>query len=210
VEFSSIPTERSARSSAGDNMHTFDPEMRLLASMLGRSLVRAEYLVTQAELESQLLEEHFHLLTHELAVEVETVGKVYFTWAEEPALNGHPIRLSVSLDSSYDSGPDLSWLDASGSSCWAYAIGNVIAGVRMFKEPSSYEGVVPPSIVTTGVELLVAGQAIQITVIAPPDDIRIPLTDWRWSPSTVVSIGSGVRDLSTRPKVRVEEITTET
>jgi hypothetical protein len=190
-------------------MYKGDPEKQTLASMLRRPLIGVEYLVTQAEIESRLLQDQFHVLTHELALEVEAVGRVYFTWAEEPTLNGHPIRLSVSLDSSYDLKPDLTWLDARASGCWAYAVGHVVGGVRVFKEPSAYEGVVPPSIVTTGVELFVGGRAIQITVITPPDDIRTPLADWRWSPSTIVSIGCGVTDLSTRPQVRAEEITIE-
>ena len=114
---------------------------------------------------------------------------MYFTWTEELALNGHSIRLSVSLESGFDMNQALVWLDASDSICWSWVT-----------------GVTPPAIVTTGVELLVGAVVVQITVIAPPDDLETPLSDWRWSPSTVMTVSGGAPDLSARPHVQTEVI----
>jgi hypothetical protein len=182
------------------------PEAELLRQSVGATVEAVAYLVSDDERGASFSSELIHVV-REIRIKLREMGNVYFTWCEEPALNGHPFVLRLSLSSAYDSASDLEWLDMSSEVHWQPIVAEAIVAAQIFEEESAYSGAEPSARVTTGMQLNVRGAFVQITVIQPPLEYRIvSLADPRWMPNSSVSAVFPPIDLRLRPDVKIQSI----
>lgn len=177
-----------------------------VATILGDGLSRAMYLVPNDEQLDALADEDIHLV-REVRIDLERGGTMYFNWAEESSLNGHPFRLNVARASGCDPTADLQWVDMANDQRWRRMHGGPIRSVRLFLEQASYEADVAPSEVVTGIELSSEISYVQLSVIQAPIDYKTrSIDDPEWMPSSTVSVVFAPFDLAGRPDVRVRSI----
>ena len=175
-------------------------------SFVGDRIERVLYLVPHEDELSGLCDEAIHVL-REIRLDSMRLGSIYFTWVEEPELNGHPFRLNVAASTGFVNSTDLTWVDMSSDLRWQRVCSQPVLRMRIFEEEASYDNDLRSSRVVTGVEFDIEAFYVQISVVQPPLNYRrVPLNEPAWMASNTISVAFPPFDLGTRPDVGVVSI----